>query len=590
MAGIPDTVIDEILTRVDAVDFIGRYLQLKRAGASYKGLCPFHPDKDPSLSVSQEKGLWKCFGCGLGGNVITFIQRKENLDFPDAVRFIADLYQIPIPEVRGEKPGHTRLLYDINRHAEEFFVRVLKSKYGRAAREYLNNRGFERETIEDFHLGSGLPGDIWDGLTKELASHGFAVEEVIALGLAKDGSYGPYDAFRERLIIPIRDVLMRTIGFGARLIEGEGPKYINSPESPVFKKGEVLFGIDKAKGGIRNEGFILLVEGYTDVMRCHQHGLCNAVASMGTALTTKQVEVLKRYSDDIILCFDADDAGQKAAERSLPVLVGLEMKPKVLLMPKGDDPDSILRKKGLDEFRKRITSAQHFVDFLLTRATGGEAPAQVEKKIECFRTMLPVLDSVVHQSLRDEYLERIARFLAVNQDILRDVLNAPRHKHETPIDVESIKIRIEGENKVEREFLMGLIKHPSLAAYARMEITPNDFNDPMHSEIFSVLCDPSFPLDSKDLSAQPRVYENRNVFSFVVDCIFSNSEREIPEKAGKRALYMLIERKLNAENKMLESKLACEGQAESAEQTIELQSRIITNRKKLDTLRGQLIG
>jgi DNA primase len=590
MAGIPDTVIDEILTRVDAVDFIGRYLQLKRAGSSYKGLCPFHPDKDPSLSVSQEKGLWKCFGCGLGGNVITFIQRKENLDFPDAVRFIAELYQIDIPEVRGERPGHIRLLYDINRHAEEFFVRVLKSKYGRPAREYLENRGFERETIEAFRLGSGLPGDIKDGLMKELTSHGFALEEVIALGLVKEGSYGLYDAFRERLIIPIRDVLLRTIGFGARLIEGEGPKYINSQESPVFKKGEVLFGIGKAKGGIRNEGFILLVEGYTDVMMCHQHGLANAVASMGTALTNKQVGVLKRYSEDIILCFDADDAGQKAAERSLPVLVGLEMKPRVLLMPKGDDPDSILRKKGPEEFRKRIISAVHFIDFLLTRATGGEAPGQVEKKIECFRTLLPVLDSVVHQSLRDEYLERIARFLAVNQDILRDVLNAPRHKYEPPADVESIKIRIEGESKVEREFLMGLIKHPPLAATARREITPKDFNDPEHSEIFSVLCDPSFPLDSKDLSAQPRVYENRNVFSFVVDCIFSNSEREIPEKAAKRALYMLIERKLSAENRMLESKLASGEGAEKAERTIELQTKILTNRRKLENLRRQLIG
>jgi len=386
MAFIPETVIDEILSKVNIVEFIGRYLPLKRAGSNYKGLCPFHGDKDPSFSVSMEKGLWKCFGCGLGGNVITFVQHKESLDFPDAVRFIADAFQIEIPTTKGEKPGRTRLLYSVNRHAEEFFTRVLKSKYGRPVREYLKDREFERDTIEAFNIGASLPAEIRNGLTRELTGHGFSKDDIVALGLAKDGMYGPYDAYRGRLMFPIRDVLTRTVGFGARLLTGTGPKYINSPESHIFRKGEVLFGIDKAKSGIREEGYILLMEGYTDVMRCHQHGLTNAVASMGTALTQKQSQTLRRYSEEIILCFDADDAGQKAAERSLPELIYLEMKPRVLLIPKGEDPDSILRTKGLDEFRKMLDQAAHFIDFLLSRVTGGEVPTEVEKNYSHIRS------------------------------------------------------------------------------------------------------------------------------------------------------------------------------------------------------------
>ncbi len=585
---IPDRVIDEILTRIDIVEFIGRYLQLKRAGSSYKGLCPFHGDKDPSLSVSQEKGLWKCFGCGLGGNIITFVQRKENLGFLDSVRFLADMYQIPIPEMKGEKPGRSRLLYDINRHAEEFFARVLKSKYGRPYRIYLNERDFDRETIEAFHLGASLPGEFWDGLTRELKSHGFVIEELISLGLVKEGARGTYDAFRDRLIIPIRDVLSRTIGFGARLLKGDGPKYINSPESPIFKKGEVLFGIDKAKAGIRTEGFILLVEGYTDVMRCHQHGLTTAVASMGTALTSKQVEMLKRYSEDIVICFDSDEPGQKAAERSVPILVSYEMKPRVLLMPKGDDPDSVIAKKGADEFRKRIEDASHFIDFIVDRASQGRTPAAVEAKVEAFRNILPVLDAVRHRHMWEEYLERVARRLAINPDILRDVARAPRHRQAAPEEVENIKIRVEGESRLEREFLGGLIKHPALAAQARRELKPDDFTDPVHAEVFKIITDPSFPLDSKDLSSQPRVYENHNVFSFVVDCVFNDSSREISEKVVSRALYMMIERKLAAQNRMLESRISSESQAGGSDSTAECQMQIITNCRKLEDLRRKL--
>ncbi len=585
MAYIPDSVIDEILSRVDIVDFIGRYVSLKRAGTNYKGLCPFHGDKDPSLSVSADKGLWKCFGCGLGGNLITFVQRKENIEFPEAVRFIAELYNIEIPATPGEKPGRTRVLYDINRHAEEFFIRVLKSKYGRPFREYLNDRQYDRKTLEAFHIGSSLPTDIPDALTKELTSTGFAVDDLITVGLAKKGDYGVYDAFRGRLIIPIRDVLTHTIGFGARILKGDGPKYVNSSESLVFKKGDVLFGINLAKSGIRQEGFILLMEGYTDVMRCHQYGLTNAVASMGTALTPKQAGTLRRYSEEIILCYDADEAGQKSVERSLPSLLTLEMKPRVLLMPPGEDPDSVLLKKGVDEFRKMLDRAVHFVDFLLNRATGGEAPSAVEAKIEAFRKLLPSLDVIPHMHLREEYLNRVGRALGINPSILLDIANAPRKGIRESIQTENIKLHIEGENDREREFIAGLIKHPQFASDARKELTDEDFVDSLHAEVFSIISDPSFPLDTKDLSVQPRIYENKKVFGFVVDCIFADSQKEIDEKYMRHLLYMLIERKILAENRRFEQRhQSCD------EDDSMLQAQVLLNCDKLQKLRKKLLG
>lgn len=585
MPYIPETVIDEILTKVDIIEFIGRYLPLKRAGSNYKGLCPFHADKDPSFSVSREKGLWKCFGCGLGGNIITFVEQKENLDFPDAVRYIADIFQIPIPTVKGEKAGRTRLLYSINRQAEEFFTKVLKSKHGRPFREYLKEREYDREIIEAFNIGASLPAEIRNGLTRELTGQGFPKEDITALGLAKDGSYGLYDAFRGRLMFPIRDVLTRTVGFGARLREGTGPKYLNSPESHIFKKGEVLFGIDKAKSGIRQEGFILLMEGYTDVMRCHQCGLTNAVASMGTALTDKQAHMLKRYSDDIILCFDADDAGQKAAERSLSVLLSLEMKPRVLLIPQGEDPDSILRSQGIDEFRKILDEAVHFIDFILQRATGGETPTAVEKKIEAFRATIPTLEAVPNTPLQADYLERIARSLEVNADILRDVIKAHRHGIKETTQIAGIKMRIEGESKLEREFIAGLIKHPRIMPEARSEIASADFNDPLHAEVYSIISNPSFPLADKGLTLRQEIHANPKVYSFVVDRAFSDTEREITEKHMHALLYKMIERKLIAENRTIEQRLQT-----GDEVNADLQVKIISNLEKLKKMKSKLLG
>ncbi len=365
--------LEEIKARVNIVDLIGRYVVLKPAGKNYKARCPFHPDDTPSLMVSPEKGLWHCFGCGAGGDAVGFLMRIERLSFPEAVAKLAQELGI---ELRSSGDGKSRL-FQVNAEALRFFQQALRSAAGEKARAYLLSRGIGEPLWERWGIGYAPPS--WDGLLRALSR--FGVQTLLDLGLVVMGERGPYDRFRDRLVFPIRDEQGRVVAFAGRAFEGE-PKYLNTPNTPLFTKGTVLYGLDLAKEAIRRKGRAVVVEGYTDVISLHAVGIEETVASMGTSLTEDQARLLARYTEDVVIAYDRDAAGEASSLRGMFVLYGAGLRVRVASFPPGEDPDSFARQAGGKAVEEVFEQAQPFPEFFvaalsarhdLTSAEGKEA-------------------------------------------------------------------------------------------------------------------------------------------------------------------------------------------------------------------------
>lgn len=354
-------IAEVILERVNIVDLISSYLPLKRGGKNHMGLCPFHNEKSPSFSVSEEKQLYHCFGCQASGNAIGFVMAKENLDFIDAIEFLADQFGIDLEpyKMTSGKPDQSELkkrLYYVNRQAAIYYYKNLKRSAN--ALRYFTERGITSEMID--HFGLGYSGNTWDGLLKAVGTSLSLQKEMLRAGLLseKKDSSGYFDRFRNRVMFPIRDVKGDFIGFGGRVMDETLPKYLNTSETPVFNKSNTLYGLYHGKKEIKEKGLAIVVEGYMDVIALHQHGVPYAVATLGTALTADHGKVLERYAETIILCFDGDMAGKKAAVRSLEVLKGIKSKLKVLTLEDNMDPDEYIRKKGTEAFLDAMANAE----------------------------------------------------------------------------------------------------------------------------------------------------------------------------------------------------------------------------------------
>jgi len=361
--------VEEIKQRVDIVDVISESVSLQKSGRNYRALCPFHAEKAPSFYVFPDKGTWHCFGgCATGGDVFAFVMKKENLDFSGALRVLAERAGISLSRRTGaaEETENDRLR-QANEAAALFFQNALLStQAGAAALNYLTLRGIDRHTAEAFQLG--YAPDSWDALREHLKGRGFNEAELLKAGLLVEGERGAYDRFRRRVTIPIRDERGRTVGFGSRMLpadsgdeeaagEAEGPKYLNTPQTPIFDKGAILFGLDRAAEHIRRSDLAVIVEGYMDVIAAHQHGNANVVASMGTALTERQVALLRRLTENIVLAFDPDTAGQAASERGDLVAQRMGAQIRVMKLPKGRDPDEIIRADP-DAWRRYVIEAE----------------------------------------------------------------------------------------------------------------------------------------------------------------------------------------------------------------------------------------
>lgn len=415
----PESFLQDLAEKNDIVDVVSGYVRLtKKTGQNLFGLCPFHSEKTPSFSVNPSRQIYHCFGCGKGGSVINFIMEIENLSFPEAVEFLARRAGMTIPEQDAD-PGRPRRerLYALNRAAARFFFDELKSPEGAAARDYMAGRGIAPATARRFGLGFAPDG--WDGLVRAMKAEGFAERELADGGLVRQGRKGGvYDTFRNRLMFPVIDVRGNVIAFSGRALADGEPKYMNSPETPVFSKSHNLFGLNLAKKS--KSGYIILVEGNIDVVSLHQAGFDSAVASLGTSLTPEQARLLSRYTGEVVLAYDADEAGKKASQRAIGLLERLELRVRVLTVQGAKDPDEYIKTRGADAFRNLLEKSENHIDYRLQTITDKYDLAVDEEKVAFLRDATDLVAELPGEVEREVYTLRIAGMCGVLPDAVRD--------------------------------------------------------------------------------------------------------------------------------------------------------------------------
>ncbi|OGX52069.1 MAG: DNA primase, partial [Omnitrophica WOR_2 bacterium RIFOXYB2_FULL_45_11] len=420
MGLIPESTLEEILSRVDIVELISGYIPLKRVGRSYKALCPFHHEKTPSFIVNPDKQIFHCFGCSAGGNAFGFLMQHERLEFPEAIEALAKRTGVIIHEASAAERKTQNLseqLYKINEAAAHFYSDQLHAPEGEPALKYLLKRGLTKETIQRFKIGYAQ--DKWDGLLNYLRGKGFGLGLIEKSGLiiAKDNG-GYYDRFRKRILIPIHDTKGRTVAFGARVLDNSLPKYINSPETPVYSKSKVLFGLDLNNEEIRLKDLAVIVEGYFDLIFPYQAGVKNITASCGTALTQEQIRLLKRYSRNVVLVYDSDNAGQMATLRSIDTLIEEGLNVMAARLPEGYDPDSFARRFGPEGFQKLITEAKDIFDYKLEFLKSKYAPLTIPNKSRAASEMLSLISKFNNTVAKSAYIKKLAEELSLDENSL----------------------------------------------------------------------------------------------------------------------------------------------------------------------------
>jgi DNA primase len=419
---ISEDVINQIRDRTDIVEVVGQHVSLTRTGQNLKGLCPFHQEKSPSFTVSPSRQIFHCFGCGVGGNVFTFLTRITGASFPETVRELGRKVGIEVEEATsqaGPQAVQTVRIEQLNKAAADWFRQNLSDdQLGAEAREYLSSRGMLPSTIERF--GIGVAPNEWDGLIKSLGKQGFMQNDLASAGLiiARENGSGFYDRFRARVMFTITDLRKRVVGFGGRVL-GEGtPKYLNSPDTALFRKGQTLFALDVAREAVTRTKTVIVVEGYFDAIALHQAGLIHTVATLGTALTLEHIQVLRRFASNVILLFDPDAAGVRAALRSLDLFVNSGLGVKVVSLPVGEDPDTYVRKEGAEAFDRLEERAPSLLDFALEHSLKTAEASTIEGRIRSVDEILRILQKSEHPIEREERIRLVAERLGINQQRL----------------------------------------------------------------------------------------------------------------------------------------------------------------------------
>ncbi|ULA63826.1 MAG: DNA primase [Nitrospira sp.] len=422
---ISDDIINQIRDRIDIADIVGHHVSLARAGQNLKGLCPFHQEKSPSFTVSPSRQIFHCFGCGAGGNVFSFLTRITGASFPDVVRELGQKVGVEVQESAGGNPqaAQSGRIEQVNRAASAWFHKNLQdARAGEQARRYLAERGIEPATIARFAIGVAL-GE-WEGLIKALTHQGFTAGDLAAAGLtiareqAGNGAAGFYDRFRARVMFPIVDLRKRVVGFGGRTLGDGTPKYLNSPETSLFKKGQTLFAFDQAREAIARTKTVIVVEGYFDAIALHQAGITHTVATLGTALTAEHIQALRRFASNVVLLFDPDAAGVRAALRGLDLFVNSGLGVKVVTLPDGDDPDTYVRKAGAEAFAQLEAAAPSLLDYALEHSVTEAEAGSLESRIRSVDEILRILQKSEHPIEREERLRVVAERLGINQQRL----------------------------------------------------------------------------------------------------------------------------------------------------------------------------
>jgi DNA primase len=481
-----EDVINRVRDSVDIHDLISGFVTLRKAGRNYIGLCPFHAEKTPSFNVNPEKQIFHCFGCGVGGDIFKFLELQEGLNFPEALRKLADRAGISLPESRSRggsrrTDDERKALAKVLAEAADYFRRELEGPTGSIARAYLAKRRVSGNVIAEFGLGYAQPA--WEGLLRHLTQKGHdpAILEKAGLVVKRSESEGYYDRFRGRIIFPIRDINGTTIAFGGRVLDDSLPKYLNSPETPLYSKSNVLYCMDKAKEAARKHDHFIIVEGYLDAIACHQHGVRNTVATLGTALTEGHLRLMRRFTRKLKLIFDPDPAGVQAALRSFDLLAGSGMNVKVVSLPGGDDPDTFLTKQGHDAFTVCLKEALPFMDFILGQVLKGGSGATIDEKVERAGEMLGFIAKLPSGIERDHYLKKTAEALDVDEAVLRQEMSQHRVVPAGPRERASVAVAARGGQrpKAEEMLIHLMLRDEAIARRLRVRIDPEDFTDPL---------------------------------------------------------------------------------------------------------------
>ncbi len=508
MGFLSEEKVSEIRDRSSILEVVSDYVTLKKTGKNYKGLCPFHAEKTPSFMVNEEKQIFHCFGCGEGGDAFTFLMKAGHFSFPEAVEELARRYGVKLPSrepspAQKKEMAQQEALFQINQIASDYFHDLLiRRREGEEGRKYISQRGINREIIDEHRLGYST--DRWNGLVQHLQEKGVSLELASKLGLIfprskaggsalregrKIDASGWYDAFRGRVLFPIFDIPRRVVGFGGRMIREGQPKYLNSPESSIYHKGEVLYGLPVAKRYAAEKDCMMIVEGYFDLLTLHQYGLKHSVATLGTALTPQHIRTLKRYTKNLTTVFDADPAGVQATLRSLPLCLEEEVAGKMIALPGGEDPDGFLRKGNLEDFEKRAERAIPLIDFFFERLMKTHDVKSVDGKVRIAKEGVALLGKIPDKIRRDFYTKALAERLDVKESFLYEILG-PSSRESSNARENVRKSSAERSFPRSEEMVVHLMaQHPDIIPAVSKEDVLKEFESPILQKIAEALED-----------------------------------------------------------------------------------------------------
>lgn len=582
----PEELIEEVRQKNDIVDVIGSYVKIQRKGASYFGLCPFHSEKSPSFSVSPAKQMYYCFGCGAGGNVISFIMNYENFSFQEAVKYLADRAGVKLPEIEyskeaKEKEAKRAKLLEANREAAKYFYYQLRNKPGEEGMKYLKGRGLTDETIDKFGLGFSCMTS--NDLVKYLESRGFSDEIIKDAALATfNEKYGMSDLFWNRVMYPIQDINHRVIGFGGRVMSDAKPKYLNSPESMIFDKSRNLYGLNFARTSRKNH--FILCEGYMDVIAMHQAGFNEAVASLGTAFTSGQANILRRYTDSVYLAYDSDGAGVKAALRAIGILRDCGMIGKVINLKPYKDPDEFIKNLGAEAFQERIDNAENSFFFEIRQLEDGYNLKDPDERTKFIKEIGMRLMNFPDEIERENYMAAVCDKYNIGYESLKKLVAANAMKTGAGMEVRPIerpksgihsKDPDENTKKVQRLLLTWLSDEPKIYKLIKKHISPEDFTDELYEKVAVKLFE---DLEQGIMNPAKIVdmFEDDEEHAKVA-AIFNTELVEVTEKTEReKALHDLV---FNIK------KNSCEAAASKPNQTMEDMMKDIENKKALEQLK-----
>ncbi len=533
-------VIDEVKQRTDIIDVIGQYTTLTKSGRTFRALCPFHSEKHPSFYVYPDQQSWHCFGaCNTGGDVFSFIMKKQSIDFGEALRLLAQRAGVTIPSRSegGAESEERQRLYQANQAAAQYFQNTLNSTAGKKALSYATGRGFTPQTIADFQLG--YSPNSWEGLKKNLVEKGYTEKELLDAGLILEAEGGKtHDRFRNKLMFPISDARGRIIGFGARVLDDSLPKYINSPQTPIFDKSGTLYGLDLAKDAVRQQDTAVIVEGYMDTITAHQNGFNNVVASMGTSVTERQVSTLKRMTKNLALALDADAAGEEATLRAVGFENTLDAEVRVIIMPQGKDPDDVI-KEDAKAWQKLLAEAVPVVDFTFDKVTSELDLTKVSDKTVARDKLLPIIGEIKDIVRKAHYLQKLARLIEVNErnleaDLARIRPKSVRSRAEQPAPEATLRPNPILSSPKEEYCLALLLQHPELK-HKEEGLLPEHFENSENREIF-IAWQQSDKIESVKEKLEPAIHEHldslltRNLISNNLEQKYTDSVLTLREK------------------------------------------------------------